>query len=92
MDGTDAAERSVKLTEFSFYGMDIFHHKFDDIHRFIGSSDKEFPGGFDCGSNVDIILVLVAGFSFLFPVLIDSFIGKKNAKVVQNQVCIDFLF
>lgn len=40
---SDSAKRAVKLSEFRFYCVDVFHHQFNDIYRLMGIlSDKEF--------------------------------------------------
>ena len=40
---TDSTEWTVKLSEFFFYSMDVFHHQLNDINRFIGvPANKEF--------------------------------------------------
>ena len=47
MNCSNSTKWTVKLAKLDFYGMNIFHHQFDDINVLMRiPADKEFSCGF----------------------------------------------
>ena len=42
--------------------------------------------------DVNIIKAFITGSAFLKAVFFGSFIGKKNTEIMQDNICVDFLF
>ena len=89
----DSTKSSVELPELCFDGMNISCHQFNDIDTLpCILTNKVFSSQLESCGNIYFIGVFIVGLSFLTPVFIGSFICKKDTEVIQEQICIDFLF
>lgn len=89
----NSMKRLPKLSKFCFNSVNIPSHKSDNINAFFTvSADEVFSRKFKSCRKINTIKIFVTVSSFFEFVFSECFICKKNTKVIQDQICIYFLF
>ena len=74
----DSSEITIKVTEFIFYSVNIFHYQFDQINRLLIIFAKQvFSNSFYRIREIDLIKIFIIRISLLLSVFIGSSIRNK---------------
>lgn len=79
----DSSEITIKVAEFIFYSVNIFHYQFDRINRLlIILTQQVFSDGFYRIREIDLIRIFVIRISLPLSVFIGSNISDKNTEII----------